>query len=142
MQKKISYILVILFIYSCTSNTIYKKPDDLIEEELMIELLVDIHLATAAKSAKNLNGKYGLNYMPLVYEKYKIDSGRFARSSFYYSTDIDVETRLLRKVKEQIKLLTDENSEALQLKDSLDDIEKRKERGDLIKAELKDSIVI
>lgn len=64
----------------------------------MVDLLVDMQLAVGAKSMKNIEGKRS-NYMPLVYEKYNVDSARFARSNFYYSTRIDDYTKILQAVK-------------------------------------------
>lgn len=144
MQRTILVILTILFVYACTSNTIYKKPDDLIDEDVMVELIVDIHLASAAKSAKNNYGKYGVNYMPLIYEKYKIDSARFVRSSFYYASDIDVETKLLKRVQSRIEQLKNKNAELVEIQDSLEQAKKdaAKKKNDAQKTMISDSIVL
>ena len=77
-----------MFLSSCTSNTIYKKPKDLISQEQMVDLLVDMQLAVGAKVVKNIEEKRS-NYMPLVYEKYNVDSGQFARSNSNYGADQD-----------------------------------------------------
>ncbi len=109
-MKQFLYILfVIIFIGSCTSNTIYKKPENLIPKDQMIDLLVDMQIAIGARSTKNNNGDYGVNYMPFVFEKYQIDSVRFAESSFYYTTDIDSYNKMLQKVKTRIEKMNEEN---------------------------------
>jgi len=108
-----------IFLFSCTSNTIFKKPDNLIPKDSMIDLLVDIQIANAAKSGKNLDGNFGINYMPLVYEKYKIDSARFVESSFYYTTDIDHYVKILKTVKARINTLHTENESLLEIEDSI-----------------------
>jgi len=119
MKKIIALFLLISLAFSCTSNTIYEKPKDLIPKDSMIDLLVDMQLAVGARSGKNLDEKYGLNYMPLVYEKYNIDSTRFAESSFYYATDIDHYTKILKTVKSRLKKLKEENEAILEEQDSI-----------------------
>ena len=119
MKKIIALFLLISLAFSCTSNTIYEKPKDLIPKDSMIDLLVDMQLAVGARSGKNLDEKYGLNYMPLVYEKYNIDSTRFTESSFYYATDIDHYTKILKTVKSRLKKLKEENEAILEEQDSI-----------------------
>ncbi|MFK5878822.1 MAG: DUF4296 domain-containing protein [Flavobacteriaceae bacterium] len=119
MKKLIALLFVSIFIFSCTSNTIFEKPKNLIPKDSMIDLLVDMQLAVGARSGKNIDEKYGLDYMPLVYEKYNIDSTRFAESSFYYTTDVDHYTKILKKVKSRLKKLKDENEAVLEEQDSI-----------------------
>ena len=54
-MKNGGYFLVILFLVfaSCTSNTIYKKPENLIPKDSMIALLTDMYIASSAKNQKN-----------------------------------------------------------------------------------------
>ena len=51
MKKGFFYIAILLFLLSCTSNTIYKKPKDLIPKDSMVALLTDMYIASSAKSA-------------------------------------------------------------------------------------------
>lgn len=120
-MKKLIILLLSLFVLSCTSNTIFEKPKNLIPKDSMIDLMVDMQLAVGARSGKNLDEKYGLNYMPLIYEKYKVDSVRFTESSLYYSTDIDNYTKILRKVKSRLQKMKAENELII---DELDSIKK------------------
>jgi len=122
-MKKLTILLLSLFVFSCTSNTIFEKPKNLIPKDSLIDLLVDMQLAIGARSGKNLDEKYGLDYMPLVYEKYNIDSARFAESSFYYSTDVDHYTKILKTVKARLKKMDEENQLII---DELDSIKKAK----------------
>jgi len=84
MIKKITVILVIFLGFSCSSNTIYKEPKDLIPKDTMVSLLTDMMIATSAKNKKNKKLQRKINYMPLVYDTYKIDSVRFQKSNVYY----------------------------------------------------------
>ena len=98
-MRTISMILgTFILVLSCTSNTIYKKPEDLISEDSMVVLLRDLYLATSAKNFKNKNLQRKFSYIPLVYEKHKIDSNRFQRSNLYYTSKIDLYEPMLKKV--------------------------------------------
>lgn len=132
MKKYIYFIFCTLALYACTSNTIFKKPDDLIPEDQMVDILVDMQLAIAAQNIKNSDGVYGLNYMQLVYDKYQIDSTRFSHSSFYYNTNIDRYNELFKNVETR---LIDMKKEKDILIDSLDAKEQkvRERKNDSIK---------
>jgi len=119
-MKQLFYIFsILIFLSSCTSNTIYKKPKDLISQEQMVDLLVDMQLAVGAKSMKNIDNKRS-NYMPLIYEKYNVDSARFARSNFYYSTRIDDYTKILQAVKVRFDSLKNKYENLIRENDSIE----------------------
>lgn len=128
-MKQLVYILLsLIFVVSCTSNTIYKKPDDLIPEDKMVDLLVDLQLALGAKSIKNIEGKKNIDYMHLVYEKYQIDSARFAESNFYYMSDIDKFNKILKKSKNKLQKMKNEYKALKKNKDSVKNPSRRELR--------------
>lgn len=100
-------IVVILILVSCTSRTIYKKPDDLISKDQMVDLWTDIYIANSAKLVKNRKANRKVNYMPFIYEKYQIDSARFMRSNIYYTSKIETYEELFQKVEARLKSLRD-----------------------------------
>ncbi|WGH74858.1 DUF4296 domain-containing protein [Tenacibaculum tangerinum] len=104
-MKYFIYIGIGLFLLSCNSNTIYKKPKNLISKDSMIMLLTDMYIASSAKNQKNKFLKREKNYMILVYEKYKIDSTRFDASNTYYTSRVDEYSDILKKVKSNIDSL-------------------------------------
>jgi len=120
MKQFIAVILISIFIISCTSNTIYKKPENLISKDLMVDLLVDMQLALGAKTIKNKDGNRKVEYMHLVYEKYGIDSAQFSKSNFYYTTNIDDYNKILKKVKKRLGEMKKKFEFEQVLKDSLD----------------------
>ncbi len=101
-MKKIALSFLIFSLISCTSNTIYKKPKDLIPKDTMVMLLTDMYLASSAKYSKNIYEKRNINYMFLVYEKYKIDSLRFQESNTYYTSKLEVYEDLLKQAKNNL----------------------------------------
>ena len=55
-MNKFFYILFLaLFLINCTSNTIIKKPDNLISKDEMVNILTDLFLANGGKNIKYIN---------------------------------------------------------------------------------------
>jgi len=119
-MNKLIYILILsVFFTACTSNTIIKKPDNLIPKEQMVNLLTDILLAEGGDNIKNLNLQRNVNYFPLVFEKHKIDTVRFKESSFYYTSKIDDYTEIFEQVDKRLKTLKESYAAEIKLADSL-----------------------
>ncbi|MFA5296721.1 MAG: DUF4296 domain-containing protein [Lutibacter sp.] len=119
-MKKISYFIFLsIFFMACTSNTIIKKPDHLIPKNQMVDLITDMLIASGAENIKNINLERNVNYFPLVFEKYGIDSTRFKESNYYYTSRIDDYEQILQKVDERLKALKKEIDDKIKLQDSL-----------------------
>ena len=130
---------------SCTSNTIYKKPDDLITNDSMVLLLSDLYLATASKMYKNKLKERNIDYTFLVYEKYRVDTARFRRSNFYYTTKIDEYEKIYKRVEAKLKALNTDFKVIKKSGDSIrrDSILKAKELRNYLKKKkekIKDSL--
>lgn len=102
-MNKISLLLSFIFLSSCTSNTIFKKPQDLIPRDTMSLLIQDMMIASSAKFIKNVNKQKKINYMSFVYDKYKIDSVRFQNSNFYYISKIDLYEEIITDAKVKLE---------------------------------------
>lgn len=118
-MRKAAYTLIGLLLVSCTSNTIYKKPENLISKDSMVLLLTDMYIASSAKNQKNKFLEREDNYMFLVYEKYKIDTTRFDISNVYYTSQVDEYTEILKKVKRNIDSLATFYKEMKKEQDSI-----------------------
>lgn len=103
MKNIITIIFGLIILSSCTSNTIYKKPKNLLTKNEMVNIITDMYIAEGARSVHNIDLERSVDYMPLVYEKYKIDSVRFAESNFYYTTKIDDYEDILKMVENRLK---------------------------------------
>ena len=55
MKKSILLFFAFSFFYNCTSNTIYKKPTDLIPKDTMVILIQEMLIASASKNVKTIN---------------------------------------------------------------------------------------
>ncbi|CAM1361260.1 DUF4296 domain-containing protein [Tenacibaculum xiamenense] len=118
-MNKILYIFLLILLASCTSNTIYKEPKDLIPKDTMVSFLTDMYLASSAKNIKNKYLKKESNYVFLIYEKYKIDTTRFERSNVYYTSKADEYSEILKQVKKKIDSLSTLYRKKKRVKDSL-----------------------
>jgi len=87
---------------SCTSKTIYKKPDKLIEKDKMIDIWTDIYIARGAKSVQTKDMRKNINYLPLVFKKYKIDSAQLSESNIYYTSKIDEYQKMFEVVNKRL----------------------------------------
>lgn len=94
-MKNICCFFGVLFLFSCTSNTILEKPKDLIPKDSMSILMEEMMIASSTKFIKNKFQENDVNYMALVYEKFKIDSFRFQNSNLYYMSKIDEYQKIL-----------------------------------------------
>ena len=115
-----------LIIASCTSNTIYKEPDDLISKKQMVSLLTDLYLSSGTTNIKNINLENKVDYTPLIFEKYKIDSNRFKRSNFYYTSRIDDYDAILEAVSNNLTALKLINDSINRVNDSIESLNKEK----------------
>lgn len=128
-MKKISYLLIFIFLFSCTSNTIFEKPKDLIPKDTMSLLIQEMSIATSSKYIKNKHLEKNIEYTPLVYDRFRIDSARFQTSNLYYMSKIDLYQEILLDAKanlEKQKMFFDKIKKR---KDSLrkDSISKKRE---------------
>ncbi len=104
-MKWISCIAVLAVLFSCESKLDYEKPKDLIPKDVMIDLLYDMHLAVGTSNLRNKNLEKERNYMSLVYEKYNIDSTRFAISNIYYTSQVDEYEEMFEEVERRLEEL-------------------------------------
>lgn len=124
MNKLIYIIILNLFFGACTSNTIIKKPENLIPKEQMVDLLTDIFLANGGDNIKNINLQRNANYFPFVFDKYQIDTTRFKESNYYYTSRIDDYDEILEKVDTRLKALKEKYDNEIKLTDSIERVKK------------------
>jgi len=103
-MKKLIFFLAIILLASCTSKTILEKPANLIPRDTMVLILIDLYIAKSASTEKNTNNERKINYVPLVYNKYLIDSTRFINSNYYYTSKLEEYDLIFKDVKATILL--------------------------------------
>lgn len=103
MKKGILFIIM-LVMFGCGQDTGVEKPEKLLSEQEMTDILYDISLLQAIRShsQKTLdsNKVSGKNY---IFKKYKTDSLTFANNHKYYASKLDVYEKIQKKVLERIR---------------------------------------
>ncbi|NRD19149.1 DUF4296 domain-containing protein [Winogradskyella eckloniae] len=105
MFKILSVIIILsLLVISCNSVDKPKKPNNLISEAQMSELLYDVYVVNAAKGInRKLLEKNGIVPETYILEKHNIDSLQFAESNLYYSFNTEVYKGIIEKIKKRIE---------------------------------------
>ncbi len=86
MKPFIILFFIISFV-SCDTNFSAPKPDNLLENQQMEDILYDIKFLAAAKSKKyKILKDNNVKVDSLIYQKYKIDSTTLHQNIAYYST--------------------------------------------------------
>lgn len=125
MKNQLVFILAFLLIVSCESKVNYEKPENLIPRDTMIDLLYEMHLAVGTSNLRNKNSEKDRNYLSLVYEKYDIDSTRFAISNIYYTSQAVEYEEMFEEVERRLEVLHQKYETE---RDSAINASKRKER--------------
>jgi esterase/lipase len=108
MKFKWSLIFVILLV-SCQNVEEIKKPDSLIPEQKMVEVLTDLAILNSAKNYnRRILEETGMPLKTFLYEKYQIDSLQLAKSTEYYAKNYTQFKRIYNQVKSDLdKMKTD-----------------------------------
>ena len=124
MKKGVLFFILISLIFSCKEEVV-KKPENLIEKEIMIDVMYDLALLEAIKyQIPNALQAHKINPDEYIYKKYKIDNTQFVRSNMYYASDY----------KEYKKMYDQINSKLLKTKSLVEaSIKNEKEKALLIK---------
>lgn len=106
-MKNLSGILfALVLLASCQEINRGDKPDDLISEDKMVDILTELSLLHGARSYnKALMEEKGINPYPYLTEKYKIDSTQLVQSSDYYAQNYRQYKTIYDRVRERLELL-------------------------------------
>lgn len=116
-MKKIVYTIILFSFFACNENPV-KSPDNLLDEEVMVDILYDIAILQAADGyvpEKLILSKIQTN--SFIYDKYKIDSTTYYQNHKYYAADVKKYKKMYTKVIERI------NSKMKELEDPIPAIE-------------------
>jgi hypothetical protein len=108
----------------------------------MAILIQEMIIASSSKNVKTLNLQRKINYFPFIYDRFKIDSTRFQKSSFYYTSKIDEYDEILAQVKKSLEVQKEKYSALKKRKDSInrDSLSKLKTKKPLKKDALKEPL--
>jgi acyl carrier protein len=105
-MKFVKVFLIICVFWSCQNIKEIKKPDNLIPEDEMVEVLTELNLLNSAKNYnKRLLEKTGMQPDKYLYNKYDIDSLQLAESTTYYAKKYDKFDGIYQKVKQNLEAM-------------------------------------
>lgn len=103
-MRQLVYILIGFLIFGCGNSDRPSKPDNLISETKMSEIIYDVFVLNSAKGInRRILEQNGILPEDYVYEKHGIDSLQFANSNDYYSYDTKIYERIMSTVKQKIE---------------------------------------
>lgn len=107
MKKVLCFFTALLLLFSCQQTAI-EKPDNLIDEEVMENILYDLAILESIKSnSPSSLEKKNITPSSYIYQKYDIDSLQFVNSNHYYASDVHEYMKMYQRVEE--RLTTEKN---------------------------------
>ena len=117
-RKTTSYILLLFFIFfgfSCKEKKGFPKPNNLIKEKQMVNMLYDIHLGEAYANQYRFQDEMdkikSKDMYYSVLEKYEVADSVFAQSIVYYSSMPKIYERIYQQVVDRLNMLQEENNQ-------------------------------
>ena len=103
MKKGVLFFILISLIFSCKEEVV-KKPENLIEKEIMVDVMYDLALLEAIKyQSPNALQAHKINPDEYIYKKYKIDSAQFVQSNMYYASDYKEYKKMYDQINSRLK---------------------------------------
>ncbi|WP_319229874.1 DUF4296 domain-containing protein [Draconibacterium orientale] len=114
MKNAFLILIIAVFAFSACENEIMPKPEHLIKEKKMINMLVDVHLAEAAYNhirydSAMINSRTE-NFYYSVLDKYEVTDSLFEQSLVYYESHPKNFEKMYRKVMSRLSELEQERS--------------------------------
>ena len=113
-MKKIIFFLIFLISFSCKYNEV-PKPEKMLSEQQMEDIMYDLAILNAAKSS-DIRVLEENNIIPtqFLYKRHKIDSLQLAQNSIYYAAQPEKYKRIIDRVgtrlKEEREIIVKEDS--------------------------------
>ncbi len=102
-MKQLLFLFVALFVASCSKNPV-PKPDNLLDEETMVDIIYDISILQATDgSMPNKLIENNIKMDQYIFDKYKIDSTTYRQNQLYYAGDARKYKKLYKKVLERLE---------------------------------------
>ena len=129
--KHLSFLILLLLLSSCYKVKKPNKPENLISEDNMVNILVDMAIMSSAKGVNKSNiEKNGIIPDAYIYKKNNIDSTTFANSNAYYAFDIKKYDAIYLRVKDSLTILREKykaiDEEEKKIKEKKDSINRAK----------------
>lgn len=113
-MKKLVFILLSALAISCGNETV-QKPEHLLSEDEMVDILYDVSLLQSLKSYRpQILDSNNVDPRTYIYKKYKIDSTTFSQNHNWYAHDLEnyekIQKRLVTRLERQQEKLAPKKS--------------------------------
>jgi hypothetical protein len=103
-MKNVGVLLFCFALFGSCQNAPIEKPDNLIDQDKMVDIMFDINVLEAMKSQTTLVLETNkINPNTYIYKKYNIDSLQFANSDKYYASDVKKYKEIFDAVNKRIE---------------------------------------
>ena len=132
-MKYAIFFLFIVILASCQSIERTPKPDNLIEEDKMVDILVELSLFDAAKrlNSNRVNVR-SIEIHDFIYEKFNVDSTQLANSNAFYAENLKTYEPIFDSVQKRLERLKVELDTLKAIddrkKDSINELKKDKKK--------------
>lgn len=116
-------LLFFTLLLSCRKPAV-EKPDDLISEDKIEDILYDLAILNSAKGISVKKFEETISPETYLYEKYEIDSAQFARSVMYYAAYPETYLALQKNVEMRLTEAKEAAEAAKKMSDSLKQLKK------------------
>ena len=102
-MKQLLFLFLSLFVFSCSKNPA-PKPDNLLDEEVMVDIIYDISILQATDGSMPYKlTEHTIEMDEYIFEKYKIDSVTYRQNQRYYAADARKYKKIYKKVIERFE---------------------------------------
>ena len=131
MRKIILFLAIAITFVSCKEEFV-PKPDRLIAQDVMVDIMYDLTILEAIKNQNPASlDTFKINSRAYIFKKYKIDSIQYAKSNIYYASDYNEYKSMFEQISKRLEVKT-------QSVDSL--IKKQKKKKSVKKVQQKSRI--
>lgn len=102
MKKLLLFFIGLVFVTSSCNNAAVEKPNNLLEEDEMVDMIYDLSLLDAMRNQGSFSQKKYPTSTEFLKQKYKIDSLTFAKNTLYYASDLKKYKRIYDSVKKRL----------------------------------------
>ena len=118
-MKHLFFLVGIFFLVSCSNNPT-PKPDNLLDEEVMVDIIFDISILQSADGAYTYKlAEANIEIDQYLFDKYKIDSTTYSQNQRYYASDPKKYKKIYKKVIEKLEQEQIKNEELLKNADKV-----------------------
>ncbi|MFY7987245.1 MAG: DUF4296 domain-containing protein [Flavobacterium sp.] len=118
-MKYLFFLVGIFFLVSCSNNPT-PKPDNLLDEEVMVDIIFDISILQSADGAYTYKlAEANIEIDQYLFDKYKIDSTTYSQNQRYYASDPKKYKKIYKKVIEKLEQEQIKNEELLKNADKV-----------------------